>query len=100
MSEEEINLGLLTVKERIGAISIIDIDPETWSKKHDIKIKSKKCQECNKLLLINEPAISQDYVGFIKKGCECGSTIVKCIFIPYSKEEKDIWSSYNLGVEE
>ena len=50
----------------------IDIPPQEHSKKYDIPIAQETCRGCGKVVDVNVPVISKDYVGFESPIHECG----------------------------
>ena len=77
--------------EKIGEIELVNESPKIWAKQHDLRILKKSCGECGILQTLDQPVKTNGYVGFIKRGCECGSTVVRCYFVPSSPEEVKFW---------
>lgn len=50
-----------------------DADPTAWSLKHGVEIINDNCRGCGRLVEVNIPIISADFVGFESKIHECGA---------------------------
>jgi hypothetical protein len=68
-----------------------EIDAKIWSVRHGIELSSYPCFNCKKLVDVNIPIISKDFVGFESKNHGCGEEYKIILLKPRSQEIIDIF---------
>lgn len=74
-----------------------DVDPEIWSRRHNIKIKERKCERCGKMFVSDIPVAIKGYRGFKTPSHDCGEEYVRMTFVPCDPDIKRKWDEALFG---
>lgn len=67
-------------------------DPQTWSIRHGVPLETDKCLKCGRIVKIDRPVITKDFVGFESEAHECGQSYVISLLKPRSPELQNLMS--------
>ena len=74
-----------------GLIRVERQSLKDFCEKYELKVKSVKCDGCDRRRRTTIPFYSKNYVHLVAPRCECGSDRDYGLFKPRSNKEKDFW---------